>query len=115
MVAENILKVKKLTCKDCGRSFPFTVEDQKKYGLKGYSDPIRCEVCRRQKKILKLAIEDKVPIHELVKFEERCYKCGRKFYTNFKGKLGENVYCDDCFKQIKYGKIDWALLEKGDK
>jgi len=101
MVEENTLKNKKLVCKDCGRGFIFTVKDQKAYGFKGWKDPIRCKVCQRHKKVIKLAIEDNVPITELVKFEEICDKCHRKFFTNFKRKPGEKLYCDDCWVEIK--------------
>ena len=101
MVEENTLKNKKLVCKDCGRGFIFTVKDQKAYGFKGWKDPIRCKVCQRHKKVIKLAIEDNIPITELVKFEEICDKCHRKFFTNFKRKEGEKLYCDDCWVEIK--------------
>jgi len=30
-----------------------------------------------------------------------CDECGRKFYTKYKRKSGEKVYCDDCWVGIK--------------
>jgi len=96
---ENTIKDKILTCRDCGRKFTFTVGEQKFFGQKGWRDPFRCRVCSRQKKILKL--RDKVKVEEAVRFSEICDKCGRQFYTEFKRKQGEKVYCFDCWKLIK--------------
>ena len=93
------LKDKLLTCKDCRRKFVFDIEEQKFFGQKGWPDPIRCKVCRREKNLLRL--KDKVAVKDAIKFREICDKCGRKFYTKFKRKPGEKVYCDDCWKEIK--------------
>ena len=94
------LRNKIIVCKDCKRKFPFTIEDQKYFGQKGYPDPIRCLYCRRQKRILNL--RDGVGIADEIKFSEVCDKCGRSFYTKFKRKPGERIYCDDCWKEIKF-------------
>ena len=97
---ENNLKDKILICKDCKRKFVFTVQDQKYFGQKGFADPIRCLYCRRQKRILEL--KDKMGIAEQIRFSEVCDKCGRPFYTKFQRKPGEKIYCDDCWKEIKW-------------
>lgn len=45
------LKDKKITCKDCGTIFYFTVRDQKFYADNGYTnEPLRCKDCRQKKK-----------------------------------------------------------------
>lgn len=42
---------KKLTCKDCGKDFVFTVGEQNFYKEKGFeNDPVRCPDCRKAKK-----------------------------------------------------------------
>lgn len=42
---------KKLTCKDCGKEFVFTVGEQEFYQEKGFTnDPVRCPECRKAKK-----------------------------------------------------------------
>lgn len=102
---ENTLKDKSLICKDCRRKFIFTVKEQKDYGQKGWVDPVRCRVCRRMKKILRLALEDGVSVGDEIKFSEICDKCGRKFYTTIKRRPGVNLYCDDCWAEIKRGNI----------
>jgi len=101
---EEILRDKIIVCKDCKRKFTFTVEDQKYFGQKGYPDPIRCLYCRRQKKILNL--RDGIGAADEIKFSEVCSKCGRSFYTKFRKKQGERMYCDDCWKEIKFTNPD---------
>ena len=98
------LRDKLIVCKDCKRKFTFTVEDQKYFGQKGFLDPIRCLYCRRQKKILNL--RDNIKVADEIKFSEVCDKCGRSFYTRFKKKPGERIYCDDCWKEIKFTNPD---------
>ena len=45
------LKDKKITCKDCGQVFDFTVRDQKFYAENGFNnEPQRCKNCRIKKK-----------------------------------------------------------------
>ena len=95
------LKDKVLVCKDCKHKFTFTVEQQKNFGQRGWADPVRCKVCQNMKKILRRSLEDGVPINAQIKFSEVCDKCGRKFFTVIKRKQGMNLYCDDCWLEIK--------------
>ena len=96
------LKDKTCICKDCHKKFVFVVQEQKYFGQKGYADPIRCKYCRRQKSIVDLALKDGVSIGEQISFSEICDKCGRKFYTYIRRREGVNLYCDDCWAEIKY-------------
>lgn len=42
---------KKITCKDCGTEFVFTVREQEFYKEKGLeNDPKRCKACRDKRK-----------------------------------------------------------------
>ena len=103
-MAEN-LKDKILTCKDCKRKFIFTVKKQKDWGQKGWDDPVRCQYCQRMKAI-RLALRDGVKISDEIKYTEICDKCKRSFYTKIKRKEGFNLYCDDCWNEIKRVKPD---------
>lgn len=38
---------KKIKCKECGYEFVLTVDDQKWYAEKGFTEPKRCKSCRR--------------------------------------------------------------------
>lgn len=43
---------KKITCRDCGKEFVFTVGEQEFYRDKGFdTDPVRCKDCRQAKKL----------------------------------------------------------------
>ena len=93
---EDTLKDKILICKDCRRKFPFTAREQKFFGQKGWPDPVRCHYCQRQKKIL-MALKDGTPIADKIQFSEICSRCGRRFYSKFKARPNENIFCDDCW------------------
>lgn len=44
-------KDKKITCKDCGAEFLFTVSEQDFYEEKGFTnEPVRCKECRDKRK-----------------------------------------------------------------
>lgn len=38
---------KTIKCKECGYEFVLTVDDQKWYEEKGFTEPKRCKQCRR--------------------------------------------------------------------
>ncbi|HZN60320.1 MAG TPA: zinc-ribbon domain containing protein [Planctomycetota bacterium] len=45
------LQDKMIVCEDCGKEFPHTVEDQKRYAERGFTaDPKRCRECRQARK-----------------------------------------------------------------
>lgn len=98
------LKDKYLICKDCHRKFTFTIDEQKDFGQKGWNDPVRCKYCRRMKNILSLKLNEGVDISDEIRFNESCDKCGRPFLTRLKRRKGINLYCDDCWDEIKHAK-----------
>ena len=49
---------KKITCKDCGKEFIFTVGEQEFYKEKGFLPPKRCRFCRKARKERKLEKEE---------------------------------------------------------
>lgn len=50
---EEELKDKVLQCKDCGKDFTITVDDQHFYKQKGFVEPKRCKKCRRDRRLEK--------------------------------------------------------------
>ena len=104
---EQDIQEKVLICKDCHRKFKFTVTEQKNFGQRGWADPVRCKYCQRQKKVannLAVEVRDGVKISEGIQFSEVCDKCHRPFYSKLKRKTGFNLYCDDCWNEIKKSK-----------
>lgn len=68
---------KKLTCKDCGKEFVFTVGEQEFYQSKGFeNEPTRCADCRRAKK----RAAQPVPQKSLLKKESTGQR--RSFYLS---------------------------------
>lgn len=54
------LKDKTIKCQDCGQEFTFTVNEQKFYQEKGFTnEPKRCKVCREKRKAEKANQENK--------------------------------------------------------
>ncbi len=41
---------KKIVCKDCGKEFDFTANEQEFYQEHGFTEPKRCKACREAKK-----------------------------------------------------------------
>lgn len=39
-----------IQCRNCGRVFAFSAEDQRKFQLRGWHDPIRCQRCIENRK-----------------------------------------------------------------
>lgn len=114
-MVEETLKDKVLVCKDCKKKFVFTVGEQKFFGLRGFKDPIRCKECRKHKKLINLALKENVPISDKLKFSDICDKCGKRFYTIIKRKKDENLYCQDCWTKIKFGRSERQGVAKRQK
>jgi hypothetical protein len=43
-----------IPCCDCNSDFPFTVNEQRKFNRNGWSEPVRCEPCRANRKANRL-------------------------------------------------------------
>lgn len=85
---------KQLTCKDCGRTFVWTVSEQEFYKEKGFEHaPVRCPEDRAKKKA-RMGESQKRALYEIT-----CASCGRKDTVPFQPKDGRPVFCRDCFKR----------------
>jgi CxxC-x17-CxxC domain-containing protein len=66
---------KSLQCSDCGKTFPFTAEEQEFFATKGFTnEPKRCPSCR-----------------------STCAQCGKQTEVPFQPRGDKPVYCRDCF------------------
>ena len=86
------MKEKTITCRDCGATFVFTVEEQEFFAQKGYmNDPTRCKACRVARKNNDRQAKE---MHPAV-----CATCGKQTQVPFKPRTDKPVYCSDCFKK----------------
>lgn len=104
-----------LTCRDCGRSFPFTVEEQEFFAQKGYTnDPSRCPECRAARRserngglgggYSRGGSYDRAPRQM---YPAVCARCGKDTEVPFQPRGDRPVYCSDCYSQERgsgYGR-----------
>ena len=89
----------KLICEDCGAEFVFTQGEQEFFAEKGLvNKPKRCPDCRktRRQKFRK-------KMHTVT-----CDKCGAETKVPFKPIEGKEVYCKECYKQMKEAEVPAA-------
>ncbi len=85
---------KTLKCKDCGADFIFTAGEQEFYAEKGLEhEPLRCKACRDARKAATR------PAREY--FHATCSRCGGDAKLPFNPTEGRDVFCSNCFKEIK--------------
>ena len=74
---------KTLVCKECGKEFVFSADEQAFFAEKGFeNEPGRCPACRATREM----------------FEVVCDECGRTTQVPFQPTEGRPVYCRDCFE-----------------
>lgn len=101
-----------LTCRDCGRSFPFTVEEQQFFAEKGFTnDPTRCPECRAARRAERGGgsrgfggggySREPRQMYPAV-----CAQCGKETEVPFQPRGDKPVYCSDCYSQMRgsYGR-----------
>src|SRR5437016_4366083 len=104
----------KLTCRDCGKSFTFSVGEQDFYASRGFSEPTRCADCRAARKSQRdggssyssygsgsssyggYSSGARAP-REM--FSATCSSCGKEAQVPFQPSGDKPVYCSDCFQQ----------------
>lgn len=90
---------KTLTCRDCGKSFVFTVGEQEFYRSKGLqNDPGRCSECRSTRR------QDRdtgMPSRPRTMHQTTCASCGGPAEVPFEPKQDRPVYCSNCFAKTK--------------
>jgi len=84
-------KDKNLTCRECGKEFVHSAEDQKFYQEKGYeNEPVRCPDCRSARK--RGGFDGPREMHKIT-----CAECGKEDEVPFKPAGDRPVYCKECF------------------
>ncbi len=100
-----------LTCRDCGRSFPFTVEEQEFFAQKGFTnDPVRCPECRAARKAergdSRGGFGGGYAREPRQMYPAVCASCGKDTEVPFQPRGDKPVYCSDCYSRERgnYGR-----------
>jgi len=89
---------KTLTCRDCGRSFTFTVGEQEFYKARGLrNEPSRCPECRASRRQSRYRGYDQ----PRVMYPAICAKCGAECEVPFEVTEDRPVYCRTCYAEMK--------------
>lgn len=89
---------KTLTCSDCGKSFPFTVEEQEFYASKGFTnEPKRCSGCRSARKAERGGNDGGYGRGTRQMYPATCGRCGKKTEVPFQPRGDRPVYCRECY------------------
>lgn len=89
-----------LNCADCGRTFPFTANEQEFFASKGFTNkPGRCADCRAARKSADGGRRGTTRGGEgqRVMFKATCGQCGGVAEVPFEPRGDRPVYCRDCF------------------
>jgi CxxC-x17-CxxC domain-containing protein len=91
-------KEKSLQCSDCGKSFPFTAEEQEFFATKGYTnEPKRCPACRSTRRAEKFGNEGGSFRSPRQMYPVTCGQCGKATEVPFQPHNDKPVYCRECF------------------
>ncbi len=90
---------KSLQCSDCGKTFPFTVEEQEFFASKGYTnEPKRCPTCRSNRRAERMSGGGGgMSRGPRQMFPAVCAQCGKETEVPFQPRGDKPVYCRDCF------------------
>lgn len=85
----------KLVCKQCGKEFNFSAGEQEFFESRGFRAPIRCQDCRKQKRV-------NVPNPPIQAssgtYEICCSRCAKTTQVPFKPRNPQGILCSDCFE-----------------
>lgn len=88
---------KSLQCADCGKTFPFTVEEQEFFASKGYTnEPKRCPECRQSRRSERYG-NSGTGRGPRQMYPAVCAQCGKETQVPFQPRGDKPVYCRDCY------------------
>jgi CxxC-x17-CxxC domain-containing protein len=86
---------KSLVCKECGKTFLFTQQEQDFYKERNFeNEPQRCPECRRARK--QELRSRRREMHTVI-----CSDCGKETSVPFKPSGDKPVYCQECYQARK--------------
>jgi CxxC-x17-CxxC domain-containing protein len=90
-----------LTCRDCGKSFVFTVREQEYYASRGFDNPSgRCPDCRAAHKAERGGQQHGSSSSRGSRemFSATCASCGKEAQVPFQPTGDRPVYCSACYQ-----------------
>lgn len=94
---------KSLQCVDCGKTFPFTAEEQAFYASKGFAhDPKHCLACREKRKAEHYAQTGGTSKPPRQLYSAICAQCGKETQVPFQPRGDRPVYCRDCYNKKEF-------------
>jgi CxxC-x17-CxxC domain-containing protein len=96
-----------VACRDCGRPYTFTVEEQEAFARQGYrNEPSRCAECRDTRRARRpVNLRDNFGGNGNNRSEPRvmhpavCSRCAKTTEVPFLPRGDKPVYCRDCYSQ----------------
>ena len=91
---------KTIQCKDCGKDFTWTADEQAFYQEKGFSAPLRCKDCRvKARANFNNGQGGGGDRGQRQSFPITCSNCGKQDTVPFEPKGDRPVLCRDCFRK----------------
>lgn len=92
---------KAIQCSDCGKSFPFTAEEQEFFASKGFTnEPKRCPPCRSTRRNERFGNEGGNSYGSSSPrqmYPATCGQCGKQTEVPFQPRGDKPVYCRECY------------------
>jgi len=85
-----------IKCKDCGKDFVWTADEQAFYQEKGFNAPMRCKECRVK---ARANFNNNQGGGQRQSFPITCSNCGKQDTVPFEPKGDRPVLCRDCFRK----------------
>ena len=98
---------KSLTCSDCGKTFPFTAEEQEFFASKGFiNEPKRCPSCRSARRSERFGTDGGSYNNGGPRqmFPTICGQCGKQTEVPFQPHNDKPVYCFDCYNKVRVSR-----------
>ncbi len=96
---------KSLTCSDCGKTFPFTAEEQEFFSSKGSTnEPKRCPTCRSNRRSERYGNGGSSGYRNSgprQMYPATCAQCGKQTEVPFQPRGDKPVYCRDCYTKSR--------------
>jgi len=90
-----------IQCKDCGRDFTWTADEQEFYQQKGFNAPLRCKDCRAKARAAHNNGGGGQGGGPRQSFPITCSNCGAQDTVPFQPRGDKPVLCRDCFRKSK--------------